>query len=129
MSRRVRVSVRVGLFLGLALLVTAHLAGTVHASTFAGSHLTIDEVQVHTGHGPHPDPGHEHKADGHIDHAADRPRDVGDGTSIAPGHDELSSAPSTAAEAGAAHAARPRPSDVSLPDGRSTLALHCVWRQ
>ncbi|MFE4413880.1 hypothetical protein [Streptomyces sp. NPDC056821] len=124
---------RIGLLLGLVLLVTAHLAGTVHASSFGRPHLNVAVVdcsQLETDdadHGSNPAPGHDRKADGHIDHAADRPRDTVGDTVIGPGPDVA--VPDTA-RAEAAHAAWAQLPDVPpVPDGRATLALHCVLRQ
>jgi hypothetical protein len=129
-------AVRIGLLLGLVLLVTAHLVGSVHTASFGGPHLAAASAegdQPETGdvdHGINPHPGHEHKADGHIDHAADRPRDAIDGTVIGPRHDAPDAAPPATARTEAAQAAWARPpDDFPTPDGRATLALHCVLRQ
>ncbi|MDX3695658.1 hypothetical protein PV726_36125 [Streptomyces europaeiscabiei] len=72
---------RVGLLLGLVVILAAHLAGTVHGAAFEGPHLDMVVAVAHHdayddrgGHpSPHPEHDHEHEADGHADHAADRP--------------------------------------------------------
>ncbi|MGW3497964.1 hypothetical protein [Streptomyces sp. NPDC001020] len=135
-SRRGCVAVRVGLLLGLVVFVTAHLAGTVHCSAFAGPHVggIVDCSQLDADDdrdGPARPPGHEHKADGHSDHVVDRPRAACDDAVAEPDHDVPSPVPVAAAvgplarpgtRCGAAGTAR-------APDGPSTLALHCVRRQ
>jgi hypothetical protein len=127
---------RVGLPLGLVVLIAAHLAGAVHGSSFAGPHLSVTAVACSQGGAEAesgtlaPSPGHEHKADGHIDHAADRPRAAVDDTADEPDHDGIPLIPPAAPGSPAGHAAWQRPPGVPRsPDGRSTLTLHCVWRQ
>ncbi|MCN9244083.1 hypothetical protein NGF19_25440 [Streptomyces sp. RY43-2] len=127
---------RIGLLLGLVMLVTAHLAGSIHAASFGGPHSASADVDrsrpatADADHGFNPAPGHDHKADGHIDHAVDRPRDTVDGAVSEPGHDTPDTAPPTTARAEAAHAAWTLPPRLfPVPDGRATLALHCVLRQ
>jgi hypothetical protein len=78
---------RAALLVGLVLLITAHLTGSVHACSFAESGpraLSAPEV-VHTadpadGADPTGPPRHRHTADGHLDHTADRPRAALDDT-------------------------------------------------
>ncbi|MFD1658407.1 hypothetical protein ACFSL4_09330 [Streptomyces caeni] len=126
---------RTGLLLGLVVLITAHLAGAVHSSSFTGLPMTAvvagcSGAGGDTDHGLTSVPGHDHKADGHIDHAADRPRDAVHGA-VAGSGDEPPAAPSPTAGPGEAYAARARPPDTLLPvpHGSGTFALHCVWRQ
>lgn len=126
-----------GLVLGLVVLITAHLAGTVHSSLFEGPHVsTVAAVCAHHGtdgdgrFAPHP--GHDHEADTHIDHAADRPRPVSaDDTVLEPGFDGLAPIAAVGGDGGAAP--RDPPAAVTGSSyssyGRSTLVLHCVWRQ
>jgi len=123
-----------GLVVGLVVLITAHLAGTVHSSLYEGPHVSpVAAVCVHHGADGDgrfaPDPGHDHEADTHIDHAADRPRTVSaDDTVLEPGFDGL--VPTPAVGGGGAATPRDPPAAVTgSSDGRSTLVLHCVWRQ
>ncbi|MFF8881322.1 hypothetical protein [Streptomyces flaveolus] len=125
---------RIGLLLGLVLLVTAHLAGAVHMSSFAGPHVAVEvttcsQPEADDGHGLGPAPGHHHHADAHIDHTVDRPRTAADdgiaGPCVGGPGEGLPSAADTA----------PAPADQERPgaaagtaDGHGTLALHCVWR-
>ncbi|MFE7979765.1 hypothetical protein [Streptomyces shenzhenensis] len=129
---------RIGLFLGLAVLVTAHIAGAVHSSSFAGPHLGVEVVaQVHpsvgVAHGPGQPPGHRHDAEDHLDHAVDRPRSGPDAATAGPGHADPAIAPAVmAAAASATFPDVPRtgpPHACPAADGPDTLALHCVWRQ
>ncbi|MEV8547802.1 hypothetical protein [Streptomyces sp. NPDC051572] len=128
-------SCRVGLLLGLVVLIAAHLAGSVHGSSFAGPYMSIAATTCHHHADAHggtmaPSPGHDHRADGHIDHAADRPRAAADDTAAGPDHDALSPLPPAPPGSPAGQIALHRPSGVSRPPGGpSTLALHCVWRQ
>ncbi|GHE12762.1 hypothetical protein GCM10010339_77440 [Streptomyces alanosinicus] len=126
---------RVGLFLGLVLLVTAHLTGAVHAASFAGSHLTVEvtaraQLPADAGHEDEPAPAHQHRAGDHIDHAADRPRTAADETVTEPGHTDPADGPSGPAGVIPLPGVRCRPSatPVSTGDAPGTLALHCVWR-
>jgi hypothetical protein len=122
---------RVGLVLGLVLLITTHLAGAVHGSSFEGPHVDVVAATC-AQHSPDdgrfaPHPGHDHEADAHIDHAADRPRTVSaDDTVLEPGSDGM--APIPAIGTGGA-APRDPPTVTGSSYGRSTLVLHCVWRQ
>ncbi|NGO14563.1 hypothetical protein G5C60_44970 [Streptomyces sp. HC44] len=128
---------RIGLLLGLVLLVTAHLAGVVHGASFSGPHVST-VAAAWAAHGEHheekgdavtPSPGHEHGADDHLDHAADRPRADLDDAVAELSHDGLPNRPGTADPAAGRAAGRP-PWDVpDPPGGRSALSLHCVWRQ
>ncbi|MBQ0984682.1 hypothetical protein KBZ10_09165 [Streptomyces sp. F63] len=138
---------RIGLLLGLVVLIAAHLAGHVHGPAFTGPHApagasssahpTARDIVPSPEHGP----GHEHEhphADEHVDHAVDRPRAVVRPyavTAYGPDTSGLSSSLSWLS------AADPQRSAVTgmvfegarggarAPDGRSALALHCVWRQ
>ncbi|MDR3081557.1 MAG: hypothetical protein LBV60_11635 [Streptomyces sp.] len=137
-SRRECAPARVWLLLGLVVLVTAHLAGTVHCSAFAGPHVggivdcsQLDPLDTDDDHDrPARPPGHEHTADGHGDHMVDRPRAVCDDAIAEPEHDVPSPVPVTAASGplarpgircGAGGIAR-------APDGPSILTLNCVRR-
>jgi hypothetical protein len=126
---------RVGLFLGLVLLITAHLAGTVHASSFTGPHMTVEaatiaQPQADAGRGHEPAPTHRHSSGGHIDHAADRPRTTAD-EAVA----ECDQAGPPAGSSAAAGSAvmptswgRPVDTAASATGGSPAFALHCVWR-
>ncbi|MEV0180112.1 hypothetical protein AB0I54_12545 [Streptomyces sp. NPDC050625] len=126
---------RVGLFLGLVLLITAHLAGAVHASSFTGPPVTVEaataaQPPAGAGHGHEPAPAHRHSAGGHIDHAADRPRATADEALAECDQSD----PAAAASGSAGFAVMPtgwgRPVDIAAcaTGGPGTLALHCVWR-
>jgi hypothetical protein len=131
---------RVGLLLALVLLTVAHLAGTVHASSFEGPHVSV-LVAAHEQHGTNgddrksaPHPGHDHEADDHIDHAADRPRSVSIDDTIlgpCPGLDGLTLLPVAGAGPAGTGGVSPRdpPGIPRSSYGPSPLALHCVWRQ
>ncbi|MFH7338924.1 hypothetical protein [Streptomyces sp. KHY 26] len=124
---------RVGLLLGLVVLITAHLAGTVHSSAFTGPHVggLADrfEISAHDSQdGPGPPPGHEHEMDGHTDHAVDRPRAAADDAVGKPEHDASALVPA-AAPCPAGPAIRCPNGIARAPDGPSTLTLHCVRRQ
>lgn len=126
---------RVGLFLGLVLLITAHLAGAVHASSFTGPPATVEaaaEAQppADTGHDHEPAPAHRHSAGGHIDHAADRPRTTADEAVAECGQADPAAGSSGSAGFALMPAIWRRPSDTadSRTDSTRTLALHCVWR-
>lgn len=124
---------RVGLLLGLLVLITAHLSGAVHGASFAGPHMS--PVAVISEHGANSDgsdapPGHDHKSGAHIDHTADRPRTASQDTPSEPGHDSGSPAASPAAKVSDAGGGwRYLPHDFAAVQGSSTLELHCVWRQ
>ncbi|PWI12297.1 hypothetical protein DIZ27_01510 [Streptomyces sp. NWU339] len=138
----------VGPLLGLVLLIVAHLAGTVHGSSYDGPHLAVGiEAAASThpeagiGHGRGPvlghdhesddhAPAHHHEADDHIEHAADRPRASADATVVlGSGHSGADVAPPPVAGATAAYAAWAGPPQAArASDSRGTLALHCVWR-
>ncbi|WP_330308433.1 MULTISPECIES: hypothetical protein [unclassified Streptomyces] len=127
---------RVGLLLGLVVLIATHLAGAVHGASFGGPHMSIVATACpHRDADSHggtmaPSPGHEHRTDGHIDHAADRPRAAADDAAADPDRDALSPIPSETPGSVAGQVAWRRPPGVSrAPDGSSTLAFHCVWRQ
>ncbi|WP_051370653.1 hypothetical protein [Streptomyces sp. 142MFCol3.1] len=123
---------RLWLLLGVVLIVVAHLAGAVHGAALAGTHTAFPVIShadgaEYTADGIKPSPGHDHTADGHVDHVADRPRtgEIGPG----PGHDGPDTPPATAVAPGAAHApggGPPRP--LAAADRRGIRALHCVWR-
>ncbi|WBO65686.1 hypothetical protein [Streptomyces camelliae] len=130
---------RVGLLLGLVVIIVVHLAGTVHGASFEESHL--DAVQAvgayHSADGGHgasdaPTPEHDHKTGGHIDHAADRPRSVSaDDVVVEPAAagPALIPAATTGPFGTGATAPGDPPGGKGSPDGRFTLALHCIWRQ
>ncbi|MEV6594147.1 hypothetical protein [Streptomyces acidicola] len=125
---------RVVLFLGLVFLITAHLAGAVHAASFAGPHVTVEVATTahplhDTWHASDPAPAHQHRAGDHIDHAADRPRTAAAETIAAPGHADPADSPSGSVDATPMPAVWCRPSDTAAPttDSPGTLALHCVW--
>lgn len=141
---------RVGLLLGLVMLIVAHLSGTGHGASFTGPHVSaaVEVFSHHDHHDHHEDaddgtlapslghdhpghdhPGHDHKGDGH-DHAADRPRAAVDDTVAEAEQDGLSPILPAAPGSSAGPAAWHRPPGVARSrDGPSTLALHCVWRQ
>ncbi|MEU3522707.1 hypothetical protein AB0E62_02315 [Streptomyces sp. NPDC038707] len=80
---------RAALLVGLVLLITAHLTGSVHACSFAESGtsaLSVRDVvrpaDPADGAGPTGPPRHRHTADGHLDHTADRPRAALDDTGL-----------------------------------------------
>ena len=81
--------------------------------------------------GPALPPGHEHKADGHVDHAVDRPR-AASGDAVA-GPERFAPSPAWALAAPvlpAGAGARCGADGVArAPDGASPLALNCVRRQ
>jgi hypothetical protein len=128
---------RVGLLLGLVVLIAAHLAGTVHGSAFAGPHADVGVAAcAYSGtNDSEPSPEHEHHVDDHIDHVVDRPRASVHHAVTEQGHDgawPFSSSLSAGdaqppAVTGAVSGGR-RGGFRAL-DGRSALALHCVWRQ
>ncbi|MFG2524916.1 hypothetical protein [Streptomyces sp. NPDC048527] len=80
---------RTALLVGLVVLLAAHLAGTAHASAFAGPHVEplVVACSHHDAQGAAktvvPRPGHDHSADGHIDHGVDR---VGAKNHVRAGH-------------------------------------------
>ncbi|MGW2920029.1 hypothetical protein ACWDBF_19520 [Streptomyces angustmyceticus] len=78
------------------------------------------------GHGR----GHEHGHDDGVTHAVDRLR-AGPGQPAAAPHTAvaLPAEPVAATAAPASPPGRPRGSPPRTGDGRSALALHCVWRQ
>lgn len=126
---------RAGLFLGLVLLIAAHLAGAVHASSFTGPHVAVEAAAqarppADTGHDHEPAPAQRHSAGGHIDHAADRPRTTADGAVA--DCDQADPAAGSCGSAGSAvmPTSWDRPADAAAcaTDGPRTLALHCVWR-
>ena len=131
---------RIGLLLGLVVIVAAHLTGTVHGSPFEGSPVSA-VVTVGAQHradgGPlAPAPWHEPKAEGHADHTADRPRtvSVGDtvlGPGLDPGFDELALVPADAPVPVGARGAQEVPPGLKGPSpyGRSALVMHGVRRQ
>jgi hypothetical protein len=121
--------------LGLLVLITAHLAGAVHGASFAGPHMSavaaVSEHGAGDDDGSHmPDPGHDHESEGHIDHAAARPRMAVQDTADEPHHEGISLITPEATRATDVLAACSHPPRASAgSDGSSTLALHCVWRQ
>ncbi|MGW0285413.1 hypothetical protein ACWDXT_20195 [Streptomyces sp. NPDC003236] len=125
---------RLGLLLGLVLLVTAHLAGSVHADSYAGPLMPV-EVAVSTqatadaGHKGEPVPAHQHGAAGHIDHTADRPRTTGDETICEAGHADPAGDPTASSDA-TPLPVRCRPPDIPVRASSCpvTLALYCLWR-
>jgi hypothetical protein len=123
--------------IGLVVLVIAHLAGTVHAATPAGSHLDVTitacshEVQQPLHHAAAPHPAHHHPTgDGHVDHLADRPRVTGPDGPVAPGPDAL---PLTllppAVTLGLSHLGRDPVDRPRAPHSAAARSLLCVWRQ
>ncbi|MBX7555250.1 hypothetical protein K1Y78_46955 [Streptomyces sp. tea 10] len=123
----------VGLLLGLVVIIVVHLSGTVHGASFEGPHLdAVEAVGAHHGASDAPTPEHDHKAGGHIDHAADRPRSVSaDDIVLEPGAGGLALIPVGATGPFGTGATAPGdpPGSKGCPDGRYTLALHCIWRQ
>ncbi|WP_275558207.1 hypothetical protein [Streptomyces sp. 5-6(2022)] len=126
---------RAALLLGLVVLMAVHLAGAVHGAAFEGPDVRLAAVEsAHSARHTPPAGGHEHEheAHGHIDHAVDRPRgsahpdDLGTG----PADDGLELFPSRPVRPAACPAGRPtgHSAGAAAPQGRSTLALHCVWR-
>ncbi|MZE80609.1 hypothetical protein [Streptomyces xinghaiensis] len=156
---------RMGLLLGLVVLIAAHLAGHVHGPGFTGSrgqvgasscaHLTAwgsgtppepehgDGQDHEHDHGSHHDHGSDHDqdqdhADGHVDHAVDRPRAVAPPHAVTAWSPDVSGMSPYPSWLPAADAQQAPFSGSALegsrggpraPDGRSALALHCVWRQ
>ncbi|MEU1596038.1 hypothetical protein ABZ468_25075 [Streptomyces sp. NPDC005708] len=123
---------RIGLMLGLLVLITAHLSGAVHGTSFASPHMSaLAVISEHdadddASHAPPPD----HKSGAHIDHVADRPRTALQDTAAEPDHESGSPAASPATMAPDICAAWCHlPQDSAAVQGSSTLALHCVWRQ
>ncbi|MCF3130440.1 hypothetical protein [Streptomyces olivochromogenes] len=126
---------RVGFFLGLVLLIAAHLAGAVHASSFTGPHVAVETAAVprppaETGHDHEPAPEHRHSSGGHIDHAADRPRTTAGEAVTESDQAEPAAGSSGSADGALMLAVRCRRSDTAVPtsDSPRILALHCVWR-
>ncbi|WP_345645681.1 hypothetical protein [Streptomyces siamensis] len=123
---------RLWLLLGVVLIVVAHLAGAVHGAALGGTHTPFPVIsradgEAHIADGIKPPPGHDHTADGHVDHVADRPR-TGE-TGAGPGHDGPDTPPSTAVAPGAAHTSGGGPRGPLAAAGRRGIrALHCVWR-
>lgn len=127
---------RAGFLLGLVLLITAHLSGAVHASSFTGPLVTVEaaaSAQPPAGCDRDHDetPGHEHRAGDHIDHAADRPRTSVDETVVESAHADPAVSPPDSADTTLMPAVRDRPPSAvaCAADGRGALTLHCVWRQ
>jgi|GEM_PF-6685133 len=124
---------RIGLMLGLLVLITAHLSGAVHGASFAGPHMSA--VAVISGHGAAEDrspapPAHDHKYEAHIDHAADRPRTASQDTAAEPDHESGSTATSPATRVADVRGAWRNLTHASTPvQGGCTLALHCIRRQ
>ncbi|MEV3855099.1 hypothetical protein AB0J38_12325 [Streptomyces sp. NPDC050095] len=130
---------RLASVIGLVVLVIAHLAGTVHASTPAGSHLDVTVTAC--GHeaqqqpSPHrvagPLPAHHHSSgDGHAEHLADRPRATGpDGPSV-PGPDAPPPVPvAPAAVPGSRHLLLPGLDPPRAAHPAAARSLLGVWRQ
>ncbi|MBP8535534.1 hypothetical protein [Streptomyces sp. MK37H] len=128
---------RAALLLGLVVLIAVHLAGVAHGAAFEGPHVGLATVGscVHPGEKSDiaeptaPAPGHQHEAHGHIDHAVDRPRDSAHDHGPAPAHEGPSPTSSPAAWPFPDAARHPANVSRAPGGGRSTLALHCVWRQ
>ncbi|WP_069758166.1 hypothetical protein [Streptomyces sp. LUP47B] len=127
---------RAGLLLGLVLLTVAHLVGAVHGSAFEGPHLNavadvapvgVQETADSGRFTPHP--GHHHHWDGHIDHAADRPRTASPDDTVPPSVPDGLALPQARVGTGGAAPRDPPGTNSPSPYGRSALALHCVWRQ
>ncbi|MFF8997700.1 hypothetical protein ACF1GW_00835 [Streptomyces achromogenes] len=85
-ARRLR---RAALLIGLVLVIAAHLTGSVHACSFAGSgpgagaaREVAHPADTADGTDPTGPPRHRHPADGHLDHTADRPRAALDDTGL-----------------------------------------------
>ncbi|MEU5083248.1 MULTISPECIES: hypothetical protein [Streptomyces] len=126
---------RAALLIGLVLVIAAHLTGSVHACSFAGSGpsaVAAAEVahpaDTADGTDPTGPPRHRHTADGHLDHTADRPRAALDDTGLDGGQHPpaLPAVP----RGRATHPGRRRPPGV--PRGRAdgpSLAAVCVLRQ
>ncbi|GHH27820.1 hypothetical protein [Streptomyces rubradiris] len=81
---------RAALLIGLVLVIAAHLTGSVHACSFAGSGPSavaagevVQPADTADGTDPTGPPRHRHAADGHLDHTADRPRAALDDTGLA----------------------------------------------
>ncbi len=125
---------RVGLLLALVLLVTAHLAGSVHASSFAAPHVPVEvavsaQAPVVADHKGEPVPAHQHGAMGHIDHTADRPRTTADETICVTGHAEPAYGPTASSDATPLPVwCRPAGPPVRTTGCPLTLALYCLWR-
>ncbi|WP_306320309.1 MULTISPECIES: hypothetical protein [unclassified Streptomyces] len=126
--------------IGFVVVVIAHLAGTVHASTPAGGHLdvTVTACGHHgaaqsPGQAAAPGPAHHHSAgDGHVEHLADRPRASGPTGPSLSGPD----APPLTPLALATTTHGPGVPDGHPPDrpprpssGGAAHLLLCVWRQ
>ncbi|MFF7093106.1 hypothetical protein ACFY9A_12010 [Streptomyces rubradiris] len=99
---------RAALLIGLVLVIAAHLAGSVHACSFAGtvpSAMAAPEAthpaDTADGTAPTGPPRHRHTADGHLDHTADRPRAALDDTGL--DGDQHPPAPPTVPRGRAAH--------------------------
>ncbi|UXY30243.1 hypothetical protein [Streptomyces sp. HUAS TT20] len=107
----------------------------MHGASFEGPHIGALAVDVweHAADAGRLAP---HHADGHIDHAADRPRSVAlddrflepASHFLEPGTDCLAVTPASAPGTGGA-APRDPPGVSRSPYCCSALALHCVWRQ
>uniref|UniRef100_UPI0015F08EC4 hypothetical protein n=1 Tax=Streptomyces sp. WELS2 TaxID=2749435 RepID=UPI0015F08EC4 len=105
------------LLIGLVLVIAAHLAGSVHACSFAGrgpSAVAAREAAhpagTADGTDPTGPPRHRHTADGHLDHTADRPRAALDDTGL-DGEQHPPALPTTP-RGRATHPARHRPPGV-----------------
>ncbi|MFF4509328.1 hypothetical protein [Streptomyces sp. NPDC001401] len=136
-ARTARRPGRVGPLLALVVLITLHLAGSVHGASFEGPHLSLtvtERAQHDAGEDlgePLPGcPTHHHHADGHIDHAADRPRTTSvDGIGPASGPHGLAPIPAVAPSFVRTEGSRDPPRTHRSPYGRFALVLRCVWRQ
>ncbi|MDN3260238.1 hypothetical protein QWJ26_10535 [Streptomyces sp. CSDS2] len=126
---------RAALLIGLVLVIAAHLTGSVHACSFAGSGpsaVAAGEVAqpADTADGANPTgpPRHRHTADGHLDHTADRPRAALDDTGLDGGQHPpaLSAVP----RGRPTHPGWRRPSGVPRDRANGpSLATVCVLRQ
>lgn len=146
---------RAALLLGLVVLIAAHLAGTVHGPVFTGAHAGAGvSARAHSatggsgplpehghGHGHERDQNHEHDHEhshGHVDHAVDRPRALAQPHALTAQSPDASGLSPSWSRLPAADARQSVPTGMApegsrggprAPDGRSALALHCVWRQ
>ncbi|MGW2722664.1 hypothetical protein [Streptomyces sp. NPDC001492] len=127
---------RAGLLIGLIVVIAAHLTGSAHACSFAGadvSAVATHEVRQAADEGDDPGsttplPGPHHAADGHVDHAADRPR--ADFAVAGPGGDAAGPPLPAVSRGHFVHAGWRSPPGVSRScDSGSALALLCVLRQ
>ncbi|WP_327660559.1 MULTISPECIES: hypothetical protein [unclassified Streptomyces] len=123
--------------IGFVVLVIAHLAGTVHASTPAGRHLDVavtvcgHEAPQSLQQAATQLPAHHHStADGHIEHLTDRPRVTGPAVPSSPGPDVPPLAPAAAILlVGSPRLVLGPPDGAHASNGAAVRSLLCVWRQ